>query len=187
MKTIESVTALVNCLFHAYNQSIQGLDWEEKITEYAEVINEFIGIETDLNDLYMQIRQNFSNLPQPSAIKKMLSKNHKKSEIKEYTEHPDNGKQIAITCYRGGIPREVRVFVISNVPDKNSKTQSEITQNLREKYNDIKIYEFSKATTIYRSCKKLEDGTIQATAEAWIPQGYNEKGEITGYDKRKIA
>ena len=185
MKTIESVTALVNCLFSVYNQNIQGLDWEDKITEYSDVINNFIDIDTDLNDLYMQIRENFSNLPQPSAIKKMLSKQVKRAEVKEYTEHPDNGKKVLIACYRGGIVRAIQERVISNTP--TGKNQSEIYADLREKFDDIKVYEFGKDTTLFHGCKPLSDGTLQATCEAWIPTGYDAKGNITGYDKRMIA
>lgn len=185
MKTIESVTALVNCLFSVYNQSIQGLDWEEKITEYADVINEFISYDTDLNELYMQIRQNFANLPQPSAIKKMLSKNHKRAEVKEYQQDPNNGKKIVVTCTRNGIIRECREYIVDNV--ESSKAFSDITDKIKENFDSYEVYYYKADTTIFHGCRQLEDGTIQATAEAWIPQGYNEKGEVIGYEKRKIA
>ena len=186
---LQTVTDLVNTLFTYYDCNLSKLDWDNKINEYVDVINDLISFDTDLNELYKTIRQEYKyrKIPTPHDIKKILLKNKTKSEIKEYTEHPDNGKQIAITCYRGGIPREVRVIVISNVPDKNSKTHPDITQDLREKYDDIKIYEFSKDTTIYRSCQRLSDGTIQAESEAWIPTGYDNKGNVTGYMKRKIA
>lgn len=185
MKNIESVTALVNCLFSAYEKSIHGLDWEEKILEYSDVINNFIDIDTDLNALYQQIRENFANLPQPSAIKKMLAKQTRKAEIKEYVEHPDNGKKVVVVCYRNGIARELREYVICNTPE--TKDFKEITEKIKENFDDYKVFEFGKDTTIYHGCKRLEDDTIQATGEAWIPSGYNSNGEITGWDKRKIA
>lgn len=184
---LQTVTDLVNTLFTYYDCNLSKLDWDNKINEYVDVINDLISFDTDLNELYKTIRQEYKyrKIPTPHDIKKILSKNKTKSEIKEYTEHPDNGKQIAITCYRGGIARECRVYVIANTP--NTKEQAVITADLRKKFDEIKIYEFGKDTTIFHGCKRLEDGTIQATAEAWIPQGYNEKGEIIGYDKRKIA
>lgn len=146
MKKIESVTGLVNCLFSAYEHNIRGLDWEEKILEYSDVINDFITFDTDLNDLYMEIRQTFSNLPQPSAIKRMFDKKQVKTEVQEYVSHPDNDKLVVILCYKNGEVKETRQYILRASGD--CKSIREIAPALRERFDDIKVLEFPKGTTI---------------------------------------
>lgn len=184
---LQTVTDLVNTLFTYYDCNLSKLDWDNKINEYVDVINDLISYDTDLNDLYKTIRQEYKyrKIPTPHDIKKILSKQFKKNEVKEYVDDPNNGKQIVVICYRKGIPRECRVYVVDN--SETSKAITEITNNLRESFDDVQTYHYGKDTTIFESCKRLADGTIQAVAEAWIPKGYNEKGHITEYEKRKIA
>ena len=184
---LQTVTDLVNTLFTYYDCNLSKLDWDNKINEYVDVINDLISLDTDLNELYRTIRQEYKyrKIPTPHDIKKIILKHHKKAEVKEYQQDPNNGKKIVVTCTRNGIIRECREYIVDNV--ESSKAFSDITDKIKENFDSYEVYYYKADTTIFHGCRQLEDGTIQATAEAWIPQGYNEKGEITGYDKRKIA
>ncbi len=195
MKRIESVTGLVNCLFSAYDKPIHGLDWEEKINEYADVINDYIGLDTDLTELYKDIRGNFASLPQPSAIKKMLSKSRTREEVRQQVEHPDNGKLIVITCYKNNEITEIRDYVVHNT--EYTKSLTDTTKDLREKFDNIKVYEYCQGSTLM-SRKRLipikfdelgEPAEFKAEWEAtvYIPNGYDAKGYVTEYKKQRIA
>lgn len=195
MKKIETVTGLVNALFTAYDKHITGLDWEEKITEYSDVINDFIDFDTDLDDLYMKIRQTFSNLPQPSAIKKVFTKNKVNTETKREYEHPDNGKLLVIACYKDNELKEIRDYTIWNT--STTKSIKEISTNLREKYDKITTYEYCKGSTIMIKTKKEpaeydENGEVTKYKLVWsgdvfIPDGYDKDGHVTEYKTQRIA
>lgn len=173
MKKIESVTALVNHLFSAYNQNINGLDWEEKITEYSDVINDFIDYDTDLNELYLQIRQNFASLPQPSSIKKIFNKKQAIAEAKEYIEHPDNNKLVLVICYKDGEIAQIRKFVMKNTPD-TERTISKDTKLMREIYDEVKVRVYPADVVLIG--RKLH-----------IPEEYNRDGECIKQRIEEIA
>lgn len=177
IKPIETVTELVNRIFSAYG--VRGLDWEEKINEYADVVNELIDFDTDLTDLYKKIRLEFAKLPQPSTLKKMLSKSKTRAEVKEQIEHPDNGKLIVVTCYKDNLPKECRSYIVSY----DAKPLSETTKHLREIYDDIKVFEFSKDSTLFSRYIKSEK---RCTGEVWTPI-YNAQAEVESYKKIKVA
>lgn len=173
MKKIESVTALVNHLFSAYNQNINGLDWEEKITEYSDVINDFIDYDTDLNELYLQIRQNFANLPQPSSIKKIFNKKQAIAEAKEYIEHPDNNKLVLVICYKDGEIVQIRNHVLKNTPDTD-RTLSKETKTMREIYDEVKVRIYPADVVLIG--RKLH-----------IPEEYNRDGECIKQRIEEVA
>lgn len=177
IKPIETVTELVNRIFSAYG--VRGLDWEEKINEYADVVNELIDFDTDLTDLYKKIRLEFAKLPQPSTLKKMMLRTKAKSEVKEYQESPDNGKLIVVTCYKDNVPKQCRSYVVSY----DAKPLSETTKKLREIYDDIKVFEFSKDSTLFSRYIKSEN---RCTGEVWTPI-YNAQAEVESYKKIKVA
>lgn len=227
---IQTVTELVNRLFSAYG--VSGLDWEEKINEYSDVVNELIDFDTDLTDLYKKIRLEFAKLPQPSTLKKMMLRTKAKSEVREYQESPDNGKLIVVTCYKKEkefviqdkkagnkidvfsaledaekelakyeetdkaegtykpdfyevvenekiIPKQCRSYIVSY----DAKPLSETTKKLREIYDDIKVYEFSKDSTLFSRYIKSEN---RCTGEVWTPI-YNAQAEVESYKKIKVA
>ena len=170
IKPIETVTELVNRIFSAYG--VRGLDWEEKINEYADLINDFIEYDTDLTELYKKIRQEFAKLPQPSTLKKMLSKSKTRAEVKEQIEHPDNGKLIVIACYKNDAISEIREYIVHNTHE--TKSIKKVSDDLRETFDKIKVYEFCKGSN-------LMGNTV------FIPNGYNEKGYVIEYKQMRIA
>lgn len=174
---IQTVTELVNRLFSAYG--VSGLDWEEKINEYSDVVNELIDFDTDLTDLYKKIRLEFAKLPQPSTLKKMMLRTKAKSEVREYQESPDNGKLIVVTCYKDNVPKQCRSYIVSY----DAKPLSETTKKLREIYDDIKVYEFSKDSTLFSRYIKSEK---RCTGEVWTPI-YNAQAEVESFKKIKVA
>lgn len=174
---IQTVTELVNRLFSAYG--VSGLDWEDKINEYSDVVNELIDFDTDLTELYKSIRLEFAKLPQPSTLKKMMSKTKVKAEVREYQESPDNGKLIVVTCYKNNLPKECRSYYVSYDATPLNVT----TKKLRQIYDDIKVFEFSKDSTLFSRWIKAED---KCTGEVWTPI-YNAQSEVKEYKKVKVA
>lgn len=167
---IQTVTELVNRIFSAYG--VSGLDWEEKINEYSDVINDLIELNTNLDELYKQIRLEFAKLPQPSSLKKMLSKTKTRAEIKEQIEHPDNGKMIVIACLKNDEVVEIRDHIVHNTYD--TKSIKDVSDELRERFDRIKVFEFGKGCT-------LMGDTV------FIPNGYDQKGHVIEYKQQRIA
>lgn len=171
IQPVESVTALVNRLFSAYG--VTGLDWEEKINEYADIINDFIEYDTDLTELYKKIRQEFAKLPQPSTLKKMMNKTKTVAEIKEYVSHPDNNKLVLVMCYKEGELVNIRQYVMSNTPETH-RTLSYESKKMREIYDDVKIRILPPDTTLIG--RKL-----------FIPEEYNSEGEVIKQRIEEVA
>ena len=145
---LQTVTDLVNCLFSTYEHTIRGLDWDSKIDEYVNVINDLITYDTDLNDLYKKIRQNYQyrKLPTPYDVKRIISDKCIKEQNQEYVSHPDNDKLVVILCYKNGEVKETRQYILR--ASGNCKSIREIAPALRERFDDIKVLEFPKGTTI---------------------------------------
>lgn len=171
---LQTVTDLVNSLFTYYDCNLTKLDWDNKINEYVDVINDLITFDTDLDELYKTIRQDYKyrKLPTPYDIKNILSKSKAKAEIRECVEHPDNGKIVVIACYKNGKVSEIRDYVIHNT--STTKSYKEITKDLREKFDNIKVYEFCKGST-------LIGNTV------FIPAGYDSEMNVTEYKQQRIA
>lgn len=171
---IQSVTELVQRLFNAYDCNFKGLDWEDKINEYTDVINDLISYDTDLDDLYKTIRQEYPyrKLPLPHDIKKFLTKKERHAEVVKQVEHADNGKLVVIACYKNDNVKEIRDYIVHNT--YKTKSVKQTTDDLKNKFDSVKVYEFCKGSSLI--------GNV-----VFIPNGYNEQGEVTEYRKMRIG
>jgi hypothetical protein len=172
---LQTVTDLVNSLFTYYDCNLQKLDWDNKINEYVDVINDLISYDTDLDELYKKIRQDYKyrKLPTPYDIKKIISKTKTISEIKEYVSHPDNNKLVLVLCYKQGELVNIRQYVMSNTPETH-RTLSYESKKMREIYDDVKIRILPQDTTLIG--RKL-----------FIPEEYNSEGEVIKQRIEEVA
>ena len=174
MQPIQTVTELVTSLFSVYEANFKGLEWESKINEYADVINDLISFDADLDEIYKKIRQEYPyrKLPLPYDIRKILKQNQITTENKQYVSHPDNDRQRYIVCYKDGYVKDVRQYVMR--AGGEAKSLSAVTDVLKRHYDDYKIYDYPKGTTY---C----GGTV------YIPTKWDIHGNVTETRKEQIA
>lgn len=172
---IQTVTDLVNKLFDYYECNFSKLDWDEKLDEYVDDLNDCINYNDNLDEIYSLIKEKlpYTKLPKSGKIKNVLSKSKQKTEIMEYVEHPDNGKLVLVICYKNGEIAQIRKHVMMNTPDTDRSLYKE-TKLMREIYDEVKVRIYPADVVLIG--KKLH-----------IPEEYNKDGECIKQRIEEIA
>lgn len=189
MINIRNLNDLVFKIYSNYSTSKCGLDFENKVNEDVELLEPYVTNNTDYNAVYRDLMTSRVSKPPIPVMIEAIKKNNQKRQAETYINDVENGKMIIYVCYKNSICREIRDYIIQNGGNnKETKTNTDILKDLKERFTYVKVLQFSSTAVLYRDEIKFDDnGDKIAGGEVWEIGGYDRNGNVTSYNKTRVA
>lgn len=168
----------VSKLFATYNYN--GSQWEvdaQMDSYYNCLLNKAneTGKEYDYDKMYRLIEKEYKYKTIPN---KNLLLEWQKRCVKHNYDTSKDGELVLFLCYRAEDDghyklKEIREYTVSNT-DSTTAVENQVEYKLKNIYDEVVIKHYPKGSN-------LIGNTV------WIAKEYDEKGEVTEYDKEKVA